>query len=77
MGTVRVERCPDCNAMIGEGTLYVHQQGTCKGYRKQPARVGYGDLRVRVSCDVCGAFPTDEYPIYVFGKRRLCQVHQA
>jgi hypothetical protein len=26
MGTVRIERCPDCNAMIGEGMLYAHQQ---------------------------------------------------
>lgn len=26
MGTVRVEHCPDCGQMVGEGTLYEHQQ---------------------------------------------------
>lgn len=35
MGTVRVERCPDCLAMVGEGHLYEHQR-TCPE-RKQPA----------------------------------------
>lgn len=29
MGTVRVERCPDCKAMIGEGMLYFHQRYNC------------------------------------------------
>ncbi len=28
MGTVRIERCPDCGVMVGEGTLYEHQQRT-------------------------------------------------
>ncbi len=26
MGTVRVERCPDCGARVGDGTLYEHKQ---------------------------------------------------
>ena len=34
MSTVRVERCPECQAMIGEGTLYEHQQRAHKGHRK-------------------------------------------
>lgn len=29
MGTVRIERCPDCLAMVGEGLLYDHQQSAC------------------------------------------------
>jgi hypothetical protein len=26
MSTVRIERCPECDAMVGEGMLYEHQQ---------------------------------------------------
>lgn len=30
MGTVRVERCPDCLQMVGAGYLYEHQQTECR-----------------------------------------------
>lgn len=26
MGTVRIERCPECGLMVGEGRMYEHQQ---------------------------------------------------
>lgn len=30
MGTVLIEHCPDCHAMVGQGHLYEHQQKHCQ-----------------------------------------------
>jgi hypothetical protein len=38
MSTVRVEYCPDCGGMVGEGYLYVHRMKYC------PQRRGSGTL---------------------------------
>lgn len=37
MGTVLIERCPDCNAMVGRGHLYEHQQKACPMTNPKPA----------------------------------------
>ncbi len=42
MSTVRVERCPECRAVIGEGMLYQHQQ---KHHRKLQPCAGCAALR--------------------------------
>jgi hypothetical protein len=43
MGTVRVERCPECQALIGEGMLYEHQQRHCTAKPAAIARYDFGD----------------------------------
>ena len=40
MGTVMVEHCPNCKAMIGAGMLYEHQQRHCTKRTPTPAPVG-------------------------------------
>jgi hypothetical protein len=42
MGTVRVERCPECRVLLGEGTLYEHQQRVHANPRRVPAQFSTG-----------------------------------
>lgn len=60
MGTVRVERCPKCSAMVGEGTLYGHRCAPAAALVERAKQVGCervdGTLNVHdasVTCDVC------------------------
>jgi hypothetical protein len=48
MGTVRIDRCPDCGVMVGEGLLYEHRMRThpkpCgDGKHQWPADAADGD----------------------------------
>lgn len=69
MGTVRVEHCPDCGVMVGEGRLYEHQLGCLAHKRNHPKPTPMPPLEVGdwVRCDDCGAIAEMIHPETVRG----------
>lgn len=73
MATVRVERCPLCEAMVAEGTLYEHQQRRCpaRGHDITSAAHRFEDRReVEAFNDAFGRHRSIEF-IDVYGFESL------